>query len=72
MLSSRAENTVELATVTCLRVDGTRPLDQSDRAVAVCLDYLRHLGVGWSPNPTEDEGRLGIRAYLVPAWEPCD
>jgi predicted ATPase len=57
MLSSRAENTVELATVTCLRVDVYTTLDQSDRAVAVCLDYLRHLGVGWSPNPTEDEGR---------------
>ena len=57
MLSSRVENTVELATVTCLRVDVYTTLDQSDRAVAVCLDYLRHLGVGWSPNPTEDEGR---------------
>ena len=37
MLSSRAANTVELATVTCLRVDLYTILDQSDRAVAVCL-----------------------------------
>jgi predicted ATPase len=46
-------------------------LDQSDRAVAVCLDYLRHLGVEWSPHPTEEEvrreyeriwSRLGSRA----------
>jgi predicted ATPase len=55
MLSSRAANTVELATVTCLRVDLYTILDQSDRAVAVCLDYLRHLGVEWSPHPTREE-----------------
>jgi PAS domain S-box-containing protein len=71
MLSSRAANTVELATVTSLRVDLYTILDQSDRAVAVCLDYLRHLDVEWSPHPTEEEvrreyeriwSRLGSRA----------
>jgi PAS domain S-box-containing protein len=55
VLSSRAANTVELATVTCLRVDLYSALDKSDRAVAVCLDYLRHLGVECSPHPTEAE-----------------
>ena len=57
MLSSRAGNTVELAIVTCLRVDLYTTLDRTDRVVAVCLDYLRHLGVEWSPHPTEEEGR---------------
>jgi PAS domain S-box-containing protein len=57
MLSSRAANTVELATVACLRVDVYTTLDQSDRAVGVCLDYLQHLGVEWSPHPTKEEGR---------------
>jgi PAS domain S-box-containing protein len=57
VLSSRAANTVELATVACLRADLYTTLDRSDRAVAVCLDYLRHLGVEWSPHPTEEEGR---------------
>jgi PAS domain S-box-containing protein len=57
MLSSRAANTVEQATVACLRVDLYTTLDQSDRAVGVCLDYLRHLGVEWSPHPTEEEAR---------------
>jgi len=57
MLSSRAANTVELATVACLRMDLYTTLDQSDRAVDVCLDYLRHLGVNWSPHPTEEEVR---------------
>jgi PAS domain S-box-containing protein len=57
MLSSRAANTIELATVACLRVDVYTTLDQSDRAVGVCLDYLQHLGVEWSPHPTKEEGR---------------
>jgi predicted ATPase len=38
-------------------VDLYTTLDQSDRAVAVCLDYLRCLGVDWSPHPTEAEAR---------------
>jgi predicted ATPase/GAF domain-containing protein len=54
-LSSRAANVVELARVTCLQVDLYTTLDQSDRAVAVCLDYLRHLGVEWSTQPTGEE-----------------
>jgi PAS domain S-box-containing protein len=57
LLLSRAANTVELATVACLRVDLYTTLGQSDRAVAVCLDYLRKIGVEWSPHPTEEEGR---------------
>ena len=57
MLSSHAADTVELATVACLRVDVYTTLDQSERAVAVCLDYLQHLGVEWSPHPTKEEGR---------------
>ena len=71
MLSSRAANTVEQATVACLRMDLYMTLGQSDRAVGVCVDYLRHLGIVWSPHPTEDEARreyeriwsqVGIRA----------
>jgi predicted ATPase len=57
MLSFRAINTIERATVACLRVDLYTTLNQSDRAVAVCLDYLRSMGVEWSPHPAEEEGR---------------
>ena len=35
----------------------TRRSDQSDRAIDVGLDYLRHLGIDWSPHPTEEEAR---------------
>ena len=56
-LSSRAANTVERATVACLRADLYTTLDQGSRAIAVGLDYLRYLGVDWSPHPTEEEAR---------------
>jgi PAS domain S-box-containing protein len=56
-LSSRAATTVERATVACLRADLYMTLDQSNRAVTVCLEYLRHLDIDWSPHPTEDEAR---------------
>jgi len=56
-LSSRAVNAVERATVACLRIDLYTALDQSSRAIAVGLDYLRHLGIDWSPHPTQEEAR---------------
>jgi PAS domain S-box-containing protein len=56
-LSTRAASTVERATVACLRVDLYTTLDQSSRAIAVGLGYLRHLGIDWSPHPTEEEAR---------------
>jgi PAS domain S-box-containing protein len=56
-LSARAATTVERASVASLRVDLYVTVDQSGRAVAVGLDYLRHLGVEWSANPTEEEAR---------------
>jgi hypothetical protein len=57
MLSAHAVDTVERATVACLRMDLYTTLNQSDRAVAICLDYLRHLGIEWSSHPTEEEAR---------------
>jgi len=57
-LSTRAANTVELAIVTSLRIDLYTTLDRSDQAVAVGLDYLRHLGIDWSPHPARTEVEL--------------
>jgi predicted ATPase/signal transduction histidine kinase len=56
-LSTRAANTVEQATVTCLRVDVYLTLDQSGRAVTVGLDYLRDVGVDLPAHPSEDDAR---------------
>ena len=57
MLSSRAVTPVDRANVTCLHSEVYTTLDRSDRAVEVCLDYLRHLGIEWSPHPTQEEVR---------------
>jgi PAS domain S-box-containing protein len=54
-LSARVATTVERANVACLRVDLYTALDQGSRAIAVGLDYLRHLGVDWPPHPTDEE-----------------
>jgi PAS domain S-box-containing protein len=54
-LSSCAADTVERATVACLRIDLYVTLSQIERAIAVGLDYLRHQGIEWSPRPTNDE-----------------
>ena len=56
-LSTRAATTVERARVACLRVDLYTTLDQGSRAIAVGLDYLRHLSIDWSPHPTEEKAR---------------
>ena len=56
-LLARAVTTVEHASVACLRVDLYVTLDQSSRAIAVGLEYLRHLGIEWSPHPTDEQAR---------------
>jgi PAS domain S-box-containing protein len=60
VLSNRTVNTIERARVACLHIDVCMALDQSCRAVAVALDYLRHVDIDWSPHPTEDEA---LREY---------
>jgi PAS domain S-box-containing protein len=56
-LSMRAATAVEHATVACLRMDVYTTLGQSGRAIAVGLDYLRRVGIDWSPHPTEEDVR---------------
>ena len=54
-LASRAANIVDQAAVTSLRVDLYEMLGRKDRAVAVCLEYLRPVGLEWSPYPKDVE-----------------
>ena len=57
-LSQRSADTAERATVAGLRIDVYTTLNRSDSASAVALDYLkRHLGIDWSPHPTDEEVR---------------
>ena len=56
-LATHAATIVEQAAVAGLRVDLYVALDQADRAIAVGLEYLRHLGVEWSPHPTAEDAQ---------------
>jgi PAS domain S-box-containing protein len=57
-LSTRAADTVERATVTCLRIDAHTTLGRNNDAVTVARDYFRHLAIEWPAHPTEEEARL--------------
>ncbi len=57
MLSQRAGNLTDIAAVARLRLTLFTTLDRSDRAVEVCLEYLKRGGVHWSPHPTQTEVR---------------
>ena len=55
-LSLRGVDIVEQATACCLRIELYTTLNQSGRAIAAGLEYLRrHLGIDWSPHPTDEE-----------------
>jgi PAS domain S-box-containing protein len=57
MLAERAEREQDIAAVARLRLMLYTTLDRSDRAVEVCLEYLRRGGTDWSPHPTQDQVR---------------
>lgn len=54
-LSRRALTLPERTQVACLQVDLYLMLDQSHDAVAVCLAFLRHLGIDWPAHPGDAE-----------------
>lgn len=64
-LRDHAATLPDLAAITRLRVPLYMTLDQSDRAVAVGLEYMQHAGVTWSPHPSNEE----IRAELDQMWD---
>jgi hypothetical protein len=57
MLSERAKSAHDIAIITRLRLTLYQTMDRSDRAVEVCLEYLRRGGTDWTPSPTNDEAR---------------
>jgi predicted ATPase/signal transduction histidine kinase/ActR/RegA family two-component response regulator len=56
-LAARAATLVDSAAVACLRLELYTTLDRSDLGVELCLEYLRRIGVQWSPHPTKEEVR---------------
>ena len=57
ILSRRAADLVDRAAVARLQTELYTSMDQSERAVAVGLEYLRRAGVEWSRHPTNEEVR---------------
>jgi PAS domain S-box-containing protein len=57
MLSSYASNTIQQATVVCLQIDVYLTLGQLNRALGVCLDYLRGVGIDWQPHLSKELAR---------------
>ncbi|MGV7212926.1 AAA family ATPase [Bradyrhizobium sp. UFLA05-112] len=57
MLSIRAQNTIDSAAVTCVRINLYTTLDQSDNAVQVGLKYLCRIDGKWSAHPTAEDVR---------------
>jgi PAS domain S-box-containing protein len=55
MLSERATNHVDDSAVAFLRVALYMTQVRFDRAVEVGIEYLRRIGVKWSPHPTKDD-----------------
>ena len=55
VLAGRATNLVEKAAVARQRLALYTILDRLDRAVEIGLEFLSHVGIEWSPHPTNDE-----------------
>ena len=64
-LADRAENVIDRAAITRLRMTLYTTLDRTDLAVAVGLEFLRHVGVEWSPHPADGE----VSQELARMWE---
>jgi len=56
-LATLAGTPVERAAVAGLRIDLHFTLDQSDRAISIGLEYLRQVGIDWSPHPSAEDAK---------------
>jgi PAS domain S-box-containing protein len=56
-LAARAADTVQRSAVARRRIDLYAMLGESDRAVAVGLECLQHVGIDWPAHPSEAEAR---------------
>ena len=63
-LSSHAANLVDKAAVACLRAALYTTLARCERAVEICVEYLREAGVACSPHPTDEEVSAEYERFL--------
>jgi PAS domain S-box-containing protein len=64
-LSLHAANLVDKAAVACLRTALYTTLARADRAVEICIEYLREAGIACSPHPTDEEIREEYELLLT-------
>ncbi|MFL6602433.1 MAG: AAA family ATPase [Steroidobacteraceae bacterium] len=64
-LSPHANNLIEQAAITCLGLELYMTANRSDRAVQVALDYLRRIGIQWTPRPGDEE----VKAEYEQLWQ---
>jgi PAS domain S-box-containing protein len=57
MLSRRARDRIDLASVVCVQTNLYGMTDRYDRTVETCLGYMRQIGITWSLGATDDEVR---------------
>jgi PAS domain S-box-containing protein len=67
-LSFRAANLVDKAAVACLRTALYTALARPDRAVEICVEYLREAGIACSPHPTDED----VREEYERLWTQLD
>ena len=63
-LARRDVGLPDLAAVARLQVELFTALGRSDRAVEVCLNYCRRVGIEWSAHPTKEEVRQEYERLL--------
>jgi PAS domain S-box-containing protein len=56
-LAQRAAGLVDAAAVASAQTALYAMLDRPDRSVAAVIDYLRRLGIAWSPHPSDEDVR---------------
>ena len=59
-----AANLVDKAAVACLRAALYTTLARSERAIEICVEYLREAGVACSPRPTDEEVSREYERFL--------
>jgi len=54
-LSHRARDTPDYSKAACLQIEVCTAMNHSDRAVEICLQYLRRVGIEWTMHPTKEQ-----------------
>lgn len=63
-LASRTMTLEEACAVACLRTDINATANRGEHALEICLDFLRGLGMDWSPHP----GRSAVDEEFQRIW----